>query len=435
MQRSITLTLLLFLTFSSFAQDTLSLENAIALALENNYGIKVARNNVQISNNNATLGNAGLLPTINVNGGGNYSNVNTRLRFGDPTMPEVRASGVQARNMNASVGLNYVIFDGLGTIYNYKSLVAQNVQSEVQARLNIENTIAVVANTYYQLGMAQQAYLIAYEALRISDERLKRQEIKREYGTAVTVDILNARVDKNADSVNFVNARLNLENTRRELNFLLGGDIETVYAVESKLQFRDNFNLENLKKEAEAQNAELLSARYNQTISELNYKVARANYFPTLSLNGNYNFNREDREVGLLLLNQNYGFTGGATLAWNLFNGSRQQIRVQNAKINIENSRNLLEQAQLRLEKDLLNAWNTYQKAIYIYNIEIANLTTAKANFERTRELFNIGTVSTTQFREAQLNFLRSQNSIVNATYTAKMAEIELLRLSGQILR
>jgi outer membrane protein TolC len=420
--------------FSLNAKDTLSLSEAVSIALEKNYGIKVAKNNIEISKNNATKGNAGLLPSVNATGGTSYSNNNTRLRFAGG-IPDVNRSGVSSSNINGSVGVNYILFNGLGTIYNYKSLVALSMYTEAEARAAIENTILLIASTYYNIVRSHENFLITSEALRISNERLRREELRRQYGAAVAVDILNAQVDRNADSVNMVNALLNYQNSKRELNFLLGRDVSQDFHIEKEISFREDLNYETLKTQSLNQNSEVISARYNNEVSELNYKIARSAYYPVISLSASYGYNRNQTQAGLLLLNQTNGFTGGATLSWNIFNGNRQNIRVQNAKIGVENSKMVYEEALLRIEKDLTNAWNTYQNALYILRIERENLKTAQANFERMRDLYQSGQINNTQFREAQLNLMRSENSITNASFTAKLAELELLQLSGEILK
>jgi outer membrane protein TolC len=426
--------LMICFVFSLNAKDTLSLSEAVSIALEKNYGIKVAKNNIEISKNNATKGNAGLLPSVNATGGTSYSNNNTRLRFAGG-IPDVNRSGVSSSNINGSVGVNYILFNGLGTIYNYKSLVALSMYTEAEARAAIENTILLIASTYYNIVRSHENFLITSEALRISNERLRREELRRQYGAAVAVDILNAQVDRNADSVNMVNALLNYQNSKRELNFLLGRDVSQDFHIEKEISFREDLNYETLKTQSLNQNSEVISARYNNEVSELNYKIARSAYYPVISLSASYGYNRNQTQAGLLLLNQTNGFTGGATLSWNIFNGNRQNIRVQNAKIGVENSKMVYEEALLRIEKDLTNAWNTYQNALYILRIERENLKTAQANFERMRDLYQSGQINNTQFREAQLNLMRSENSITNASFTAKLAELELLQLSGEILK
>lgn len=416
-----------------FAQDTLTLSTAVALALEKNFSILVSRNNVEISENLANWGNAGRLPSVNAQAGVNYSNNDSKIEFADGR--EQIVYGAESLSDNASVNLNYTLFNGLGNLYTYKNLKTQRDLSEADNRVNIENTIISVSNAFYQVALLQESLEINREALEISRDRVKRLEIKKEYGVALSTDILNAKVDFNTDSINVLNTILDYNNAKRTLSFLLARELDNDFAVNTDIVFSQEMELNGLLNETMAQNSRILSARLNEQSARMNYRIAQSGFYPSLNLNAGYGYNRAQSEAGFALLNQSNGFSGGLTMQWNLFNGNVNRNRVQNAQIGIENSQHLLEQQKLDMERELLNAWNTYENSLIVLETEIDNLATAEANFTRMSELYKLGQINTNQLREAQLNLLRSQTSINNARFTAKLAEIELFRISGRLIK
>ena len=275
---------------------------------------------------------------------------------------------------------------------------------------------------------------IIAEALDITRERRRRLEVRREYGTAVSSDVLGAEVDFNADTVTLINSILDLSNAKRNLNYLLGRDINNEFVVKTDVTFNEGLSYEELKAKALVDNSEIIAAQYNLKLSKLDYKLAVSEYFPTLSLNGGYGFNRSVNPASFAYLRESSGINYGATVGFTIFNGNRTRIQAQNARISLESGKQQLAQELLETERELANAWQTYQNALIILKAERQNINSARANLERSRELYNLGQITSTQFREAQVNLIRSQTSISNALYTAKLAEIELLRISGQLV-
>jgi outer membrane protein len=427
------LIMLSLIVFAAKAQDTLTLEQAIAIALKDNFSVRVAKNNVEIRENLATPGVAGLLPTIGASGSGSYSSRDTRVLF-TPDMPEREVAGATSSNIQGQIGLNYVLFDGLGNTYTFRNLKAQHAISEVQSRMVLENTIIQVSNAFYQLALLQENQQTTLEALEISRERYKRQEVRRAYGSAVTSDVLNARVDLNADTVALINIRVDIENAKRNLNAILAREINTNFVVKTDVQFRSDLSFDQLLQSALAQNAEVVASRYNQTAAMLDYRLSQSNYFPTLALNAGYGYNKTNNQAGIPLFIRAIGFNAGATLSFNIFDGNRSRIQSQNAKINLQSSEIQAKQELLETERNISNTWATYRAALIVLETEQNNVQAAEANFQRSKELFNTGQINNTQFREAQLNLIRSRLTISNALYTAKLAEIELVRISGQLL-
>lgn len=435
-------------TIDAQSTDSLSLEKAIQVALENNHGIQVAENNATISSNNAHRGNANLLPSVDFSSGYSYSQENTTQEFsraisrgedGQPGQGGDEPSSVQvdnaaSTNLNASLNASYTIFNGLGNIRDYERLKTEKKGSEVEARLTMENTLVQVINTFYQVTRLREQYRIAQESVALSSERLSRVESAYEFGEGSRVDVLNARVDLDTDSVNMVNAKSTLERAKRDLNLQLGRPVDTEYQVREEVTIADNLQLENVMENAREYNKALKSAGYQLEVAHLNEEITNAGKFPRVSMNAGYSFNSQNSEAGILEVNRRRGFSTGISISYNIFDGNRQNVREQNAAIRIDNSKQRYQETKKQVERDLLNAFEIYQNSLYTLKMERRNLENAQVNFERSQEAYQMGQINATQFREAQLNLIRSKNRLNNARYDAKTAEVDLLQLSGRLL-
>lgn len=433
MKHNILFIFLLFGALSINAQEILTLEQAVEKTLNNNLNIKVFRNNIAVAENNTNMGNAGMLPNVTLNGGTNYSNNNTKLEFAGNIAP-VEQNGAQSTSNNLSVNLNYTLFDGLAMFYNYDILKASKSQTEIQTRLNIENTLLQVIAGYYEMARLQNQMKIGKEALAISKERYRRAKTYNEFGGSSKIEFLSAEVDLNTDSSAFLNAELAWVNSRRNLNFLMGVENDLMYKVEEDVTLNKDLEIENLFDKAKQNNAGVMNAEYNILISEKQLKTTKSTLLPTIAANASYGYSGSNNEVGIVLSNQNTGFNAGLSLTYPLFRGGVQSTQRQNAQIQLENATLQKELAEKQLVRDLNNAFSTYQNAIRVVELNEQNLETAKLNFNRTKELYDLGKVTNTQFREAQLNFARTKSTLVNSSFQVKLAEADLIRISGSLL-
>ena len=417
------------------AQDTLSLETAIQTALQNNYGIQVARLSSEIAENNAHPGQAGLLPSVSAGAGYTYSNSAVQVSFSSPAIPEVDASGVVNQNNNGSLGITYRLFGGFGAANTYKVLRQSAALSREQTRAAIENTLTQVIGAYYEVARLSGAYRISRETVTVSRESLGRVQNQREFGSANRLAVLNAEVDLNTDSVNMETALLNLENARQNLLSLIGDDSGRAFFTTRAVTFISLPQVEALLPQAIEQNAQVKVAEYNQRIAELNLRVAEAGRYPTLDLSSSYGFNNANNGPGNILKTQNtLGFTGGASLNFNLFNGSRTRTSIENAQVSIASSKAQYDDALRTLRRDLENALRTYRNSLKIIELEQKSLLAAELNFQSSEERYRLGQLDNVAFRTAQLNLIQTQNRLNDLRYAAKLTETEILRLSGQLL-
>ena len=430
---SLTFCVLLFVQIGN-SQETLSRDEAITLVLENNLGIQVARNTNAIDANNASILNSGYLPTISANGGGSIDRQNTE---GVLVSGETRtADGVETRRYNASLNVDYVLFDGLGRFYDYKSFKERNKQSELEVRQTIETTILQLFSVYYEAARLTENTNNLEQALHISRDRLKRAEYQFEYGQNTGLDVLNAEVDVNTDSINLLNSQQQLRNTMRDLNLILNRELSTQFKADTTVVFVPELQMEDMQSEAKLNNVRLKIAEKDVLINEYAIKGARSAFLPTIGLTGSYGWNEFNNNSPLAFVIQNTttGVSGGINLTWNLFDGGQAITGVKNAKIFMENQKLLRKQIDLEVERDIQNAWDAYTNALYVLQVQDKNLQTNQNNFRRTDERYSLGQVTSIEFRQAQLNLLNAELAQSQAKYTAKLAELQMLQISGQLL-
>lgn len=429
------------LCFSVNAQESiqdslLTKDEVIARALESNFGIKMANNNVEIAENNQSILNSGYLPSVRAVGGYNYD-LNDRL-----TEPEegddVDQRGIEGESYSTSINLDYTLFDGLGRFYNYKSLKEQYNLSQLEARETIENTILQLLTVYYEVARLSENMEVLEETLQISQERVKRAEYQFEYGQSNNLVVLNARVDVNTDSINIIETRQQLQNTKRDLNVILNRDINNrQFQVDTLVNFIPELQIESFLEQSAYNNVSLLQAQSNIIISDYDIKVSKSGYLPTVGLTGSYGWNRNISAATAFFpgsITTTDGLSAGLNLSWDLFDGGQTSVAIQNAKISKENQQLQKKQIELEVERDIANALGDYENKLYIYRVQEENVLTNQDNFNRSEEQYRLGQISSIEFRQAQINLLDAKTSLNLAKYDAKLAELQLLQLTGQLL-
>ncbi len=398
-----------FLGAIGSAQQILSTDEAVKLTLEHNYGIKIATNTVEIADNNQGVLNSGYLPTLTGNAGASIDVQNTegQLANGDTRVAE----GAETRRYNASINLNYTLFDGLGRLYNYRRLKEQYQLSELEARETIETTMLQMFTIYYSIAQLSENTDALEQTLEISKERLTRAGYQFDYGQNTRLEVLNAEVDINNDSINLINIRQQLRNTKRDLNVVMGNAYAEDFKVNTDLNFLLQLDKETLLEKMKANNVTLLQTQSNININQFDIKTSKAQFLPTVGLVGSYGWNESNNNspLAFTLQNTSTGVSAGLNLTWNLFDGGSTITQVKNAKILLENQKLQQEQLILDIERNFNNAWDDYQNKLVIYRVQEENIKTSENNFERTQEKFKLGQVTSIEFRQAQLNLLNAE--------------------------
>ena len=425
--------LLVLVTIQVSAQDVLTKKDAIAIALENNYGVKIANNNVEVAKNNSSIYNTGYLPTVSTSAGANYNNSNQEIerQNGEST----KINGAETKSYNASINVNYTLFDGLNRKYNYKQLQETYNLSELEARETIENMYLQLFNNYFQIARLSENTSNLDVTLKISKKRLERANHKYDYGQSTKLELLNAQVDVNNDSINLINSRQQFANSKRNLNIILGTQNGIAYNVETEVNFINLMSFEELSSKAKENNILLKQNEKNIAISKFNIKANKAGYLPKAGLTGSYGWNKSQNPATSFLAQLNsIGLNAGLNLSWNIFDGGATKTRVANAKIALENQEILKEQQLETIDNTIKNTYELYQNTLFILEAQKQNEITTQNNFDRTEERYRLGQVSSIEFRQAQINLLNTQNAVSNAKYDAKLIELELLQLTGDLL-
>lgn len=431
--RKIVFVFMSFCMTSITAQKLVSVSEAIELALENNYGIKIISNNKEIAKNNAGVLNSGYLPTVTSSSGATFNRDNLEAEFANGESTAL--NGAKSSRYNASINLNYTLFDGLGRYYDYKRLKETYKLSELQARETIENTIAQLYVVYYNVAQVTENVTVLEKTLTVSKDRITRASYQFEYGQGTMLNVLNAQVDINNDSINLINAKQQLVNTKRDLNVVLGNVISSEFRVDTTIDFKLNIDQNDLANKVKSNNVNLLQLDKNIMINTFIVKANKSGYLPSLGLTGSYGWNKgNNNAASFVAVSTNTGLSGGLSLSWNLFDGGATATRVSNAKIELENRSLEKESMVIDIERNFNNAWDDYQNKLTIFQVQENNIITSTNNFNRTQEKYKLGQATSIEFRQAQLNLINSELNRNQAKYAAKIAELTVLQLSGELL-
>lgn len=433
MVKSASILLLILLSSTVSAQRIMDLQECLRIGLENNYDLRIVRNEELISNNNVTLGNAGYLPEISLNSGYDLRNSNT------DQFPAEGGEVVETRNSNTStldagVSLNWTIFEGFRIQTNHQRLKELQSIGELNTRLAMENFIANFTAEYYNYVQQQIRLKNLKYAVSLSKERLRIVEARYQVGSLSRLDLQQAKVDFNADSSLLIQQYEVLNTSRIQLNEMMGGDVEQRFlASDSTILFDSFLSKEELFSQAMAHNTQLLLIGKEKRLSELDLRTLRSQNYPYLRLNAGYGFTHYNYNKGTIDRQRNWGPTVGMTLGYTIFDGFNRRREQKNAKITVQNRELQVEQNLLALKSDFANMWMAYQNNMELTNLEVESLENARLNYEIAMERYKIGDLSGLELREAQNSLLEAEQRLLTAQYNTKLYEISLLQISGKV--
>jgi outer membrane protein len=424
--------LIIICTVASQAQDTLEMVTAIQIGLENNFDIKISKGQKNIATNNNTYGNAGFLPTLDLNSASRYTKENTSQVFisGD----ELNRDGAKSNVFSAGAVINWTFFDGTTKFYTKDRLEEMEKQGIAITESVIQNIFAQITKEFYTVALEQIRLGLLFENIGLSEDRLDIAKNKYEFGKSSKMEFLQAQVDLNRDISNHMIQQERLASSKTALNELLGRDVTLDFYVHFNPELNTGLNYEELNATMEKNNPELLANRYEMNASKLVKKELFGERIPELGLNLGYNYTKSEAEAGFLLSRQSSGLNYGLSATWNLFNGLNLNRRIQNAKILEENVELNYEAVKLSLERELYSTFISYQNNIQLYSMEEQNKEVANENNEIAIERYRVGNSSPLELREAQINLLEANLRYLNAAYTVMTGEIDLLFLSGTLL-
>ena len=413
------------------AQELLTVEDAVATALKNNYDIKLSANDLKIDQQNVSLANAGLLPNLYGSLSQNNNIQNSKQVRTDGTVQELE----NAKNNSLSYGVNlgWTIFDGFRMFARYDQLKTLEKLGETELKFTILTRVSDVMGTYFDLVQQQQMLKALDTAIVISNQRVTTADNRFKIGKAAKLEVLNAQVDLNTDQTNFLRQKELYQNTKTFLNELLARDLATDFKVADSVITDDTLKLVDLMGLAEQQNPQIQIALINKRIAELNLKQVKSARYPQIGVTTGYVFTESESSLGFARTNNSRGLNYGVTASINIFNGFLQKRNEKIAKIQIESNDVLIKQQTQSINSQLMAAYQTYLTNIELVQLEARNVQIAEQNLDITMEKYRIGTITTLEVRTAQLNFVNAAARNFTAQYNAKISEVTLRELAGNL--
>ncbi len=423
------------LSQSLFSQEIISLSEAVKIALENNYAIKIADNNREITQNDVTRGNAGFLPTVGITATKNFASNDTYQERNDANRTIVDIQGAKSEQFNASAAFNWVIFNGLGMFHTYDRLNQQNEASNLLMKVTMENTVSEVLSTYYTVALEVQRIKVLENSLQLSERRMEIAKNKYDIGKASKVEYLAAQVDFNTDKTLLINEEQLLYQAKVDLNRVLARAVDTIVEVDQTIELNESLTLAELLESANMKNPSLLQSQRQMNVAHLQMQEIKSERYPVVALTTAYSKGNSSAEVGFAALTRTSGFNYGVTARLNIFNGFNTNRRIQNALVQMESVEYSIADLRLSLEADINKVFNRYITSLDLIDIERQNLEVARENESIALDRYQLGNSTPLELREAQINAVQAESRLINAEFSTKLAEIELLRLSGGLIQ
>lgn len=423
--------LAIFLGFATQAQETLKLQDAIVLALKNNYSISLAKNTAAIADVNNSVGNAGMLPKLDVTGARTISINNSHAEYFDGRVRDVPKA--QTNNQSAGIQLSWTIFDGMNMFIQRDKLNELEELSNTQLQGVVENTVAQVSRVYFDIAVQQKILDLDHEALKISTQRKQFAKARLDLGSGSQLTFLQATVDMNADSATYMKQLAVVNNVVSDLNLLLCRDLKTPVRVEKDIPVKDDLLYDDLWNKVQSQSPDLKEARSAINLANLATKELKTTRLPRLSVNTGYSYSKSQSDVGVFTSNRNIGFSAGLTLNYNIFNGFTNNQKLKVARIREESAIQDAELQKITMEADLQQVYTDFTTNRKLVNFEKENMQFARLNWDIAQEKYKLGALNDVELRETQQKLMDAENRLLQSLFRCKSAEIELLRISGQL--
>ncbi len=427
--------LCLFFPFLSHAQNMglLTYQQAVELALKNNYDIQIAQNNASIAVIENNYGNAGFLPKIDLNASGSKANNNTHQEFSSGL--SVNKNNVASSNLNAGAYLTWTIFDGMKMFATKERLNLLEQGGELNFKIQLETTIEAVTLLYFQIVKQEQLINGINTAMDVTDERIKMAEKRIVLGSGSNVELLQARLDMNAQKSNLIQQKNILNETKKQLLVLTRSDLSTNFTTDTTFVFDPLPSMEAIKQKIDEGNRSLQFSKKNTLVAAQYIKELRSQIFPKVAINSNYLFARSENAAGFALLNQNLGFNAGLSVSWNLFNGSMTKNQIKVADIQFKNTTIETDRLQNSLHANAYIAFMRWQGDKEIADLEEENINLSRQSLTITTERMKLGLGTYLEIKESQTSYEAAITRLVTARYNLKESETTLKKLMGELVR
>ena len=419
---------------SVHAQNSISLEKALSITIKENIDIKIKTTELDKVKNYEKVGVLGVLPIIKVNGAASGNTGSSSIEFATEDFPEINDADSESKSIIGNVEISYSLFGGLASVYTYQKLKKQSDLKSTELLMKIEQVLLNTAKQYYDIAYLQEENKILYELLEVSKERYSRVKIQNEFGNASKLDLLAAEIDLNKDSVTVMNSDYQLKAAKERLNQTLNRDLSTDYAVESYVEINKDLNYSELLELTNQNNSNILFHQYLIEITRKDKKINNTSIFPSVSVSAQYGYNQNESNTSIILDQSNTGLTGFVNLSWDIFDAMARKRIAQNTQIEIESNELKLESIKKEIQKEFNVTYQQYENNIKLIEIETRNNEASERFFQRAKNQFFQGQLSRSDFRLAQVDLSISKNRLNQSLFKAKIAELNLYRLSGKII-
>jgi len=437
MMKKFVLPALLIIGFSSTAQTTLSLEEAIATALKNNYDIQISKNDSIIAALDYSFRYGAFLPQLNATAGTTWNNNNQKQTLADGTKRQ--QNGIRSNNINSALNLNWKLFDGLKMFATLEKAEEFINLGELTVKNQVINTVATVVNNYYNIAAQKQQLKAIQEQMSVSEERVKLAQNRLDIGVGAKPDLLQSKVDLNAQKANILTQETLIAQLKEQLNQLMNVAQNTQYDVEDSIPINHGLGLGEIQTDIENTNPLLQIAQKNIDISRITLRERKADQFPVLSFTSAYNYSRTTNKTVInnfsLLFNQNNGFNYGFSLAIPILNNFNTKRLIRQARQDISYQQLLYDNQRSLLHLNVINAFIAFEQQKKTLSLEEETILLAKENVSIILQTLRLGAATIIQLRDAQQSLENAYNRLITARYNTKLAETELRRLKGDLVK
>lgn len=429
--------LILLLSLQAAAQRPLTLEEAIATALKNNYDIQLSKNDSAVAALDYSYRNAAFLPRLNGTVGTTWNTSNQRQTLADGTKRQ--QNGLRSNNINAALNLNWTLFDGLKMFATRDKAEEFIKLGELGIKNQVINTIATVINTYYNIVRQKQLLKAVEEQMSLSQERVKLAQYKLDIGVGAKPDVLQSKVDNNAQKALQLEQQALIAQLKEQLNQSMNVKDAPPYDVADSIPINTKLSLGEMQNGLLNTNPALLITRKNIDIANLTLKERKAERWPTVSFNSVYNFTRTNNQTVINpfspLFSQSKGFNYGLTASIPILNSFNTKRQIRQAELDIKYQQLILENQQSQLNLAVVNAFLEYEQQKKALALEEENILLAKENVSIVFQVYKLNSNTLIQLKEAEKSLQDAYTRLITARYNTKLSETELLRLKGDLVK
>lgn len=426
----------IFIASASYAQRILTVEEAVANALQKNYDIILSRNDSTIAAIDYSYRNAVFLPRLNANAAAVWNNNSQKQTLADGTKRE--SNGLRSNNINSQLALNWTLFDGL-KMFVLRDKAEQLLEfGELEIKNQVVNTVATVINNYYNIVRQKQQLRSIEEQMSIDSERVRLAQYRLDVGVGIKPDLLQSKIDLNAQKAAQLQQQALIEQLKEQLNQAMAVPQFTVYDVMDTITINTQISLGEVMNAAE-KNPSIMMAKKNIDIANLTVKQVKADLYPTISFNSAYNFSRTTNQVVInnfsTLFNQVQGLNYGFTATIPILNNFNTRRLIKQAKWNVGYQNIVYENQRSITGLSVINAFQNYEQQKKALALEEENILLARENLDIVFETYKLGAATLLQLKLAQNSLADAENRLIEARYNAKFSETELMRLSGTLIK